>query len=67
MILSEVLLFLLKIKTHPITLFHEILPADVSHDARGQRVPHHVHHGAESVSVEEEDIRCGRTCDFEFN
>jgi len=43
-------------KTHPIALLHEVLPADMCHDACGQSIPHDVHHGAESVSVEEEDI-----------
>lgn len=43
-------------KTHPVSLFHEVFPADVCHDACGQGIPHYIHHGAESVSVEEEDI-----------
>lgn len=42
--------------TYSISLFHEVLSADVSHDARGQSIPHYVHHGAESVSAGEEDI-----------
>lgn len=40
-----------KSATHSISLLHEVLPADVSHDAGGQSVSHHVHHGAESVSA----------------
>lgn len=42
--------------TYSISLFHEVLSADVSHDARGQSIPHYIHHGAESVSAGEEDI-----------
>lgn len=40
-----------KSATHSISLLHEVLPADVSHDAGGQSVSHHIHHGAESVSA----------------
>lgn len=39
------------VATHSISLLHEVLPADVSHDASGQSVTHHVHHCAESISV----------------
>lgn len=41
--------------TYSISLFHEVLSADVSHDACGQSIPHYIHHGAESVSAGEED------------
>ena len=43
-------------KTHPISLFHEVLPADVCHDACGQSISHYINHGTESVSTGDEDI-----------
>lgn len=37
--------------THSISLLHEVLPTDVSHNAGGQSVTHNVHHCAESIST----------------
>lgn len=41
------------IRTNPISLFHEIFPADVCHDACGQSVPHYIYHRSESVPAKE--------------
>lgn len=32
-----------------VRVLSEVLPADVGHDPRGQRIPQHVNHGAEAV------------------
>lgn len=34
---------------HLLPLFNKVFSADVSHDARGQRVTHHIDHGPESI------------------
>lgn len=44
------------IPTHPVSLLHEVFPADVRHYTCGQSISHYIHHGPEPVSVERSEV-----------